>query len=106
MSDSPVNTFLCPRYPVRVHAFCQPARPGVDYETEEIHMDIVLPFFPGVGIDLKLTASGEYMRVQAVMVDLAPEGEGITVHMAEPEQEWELRPWDEMREQGWKLTAA
>jgi len=87
----------------RVDYFCKPAKKNANYECESIYMEVELPFVPAVGTMLKLTEEGDFVKINDVMLDISPGGHGLLVGLEEPEHVGELRPWSEMKAQGWKL---
>jgi len=87
----------------RIDYYCEPAKNRAEYDAEEIHMYVDLPFVPSVGMLLKLTKEGEYIKINNVMLDVSPEGEGLIIGLEEPEEDHQLRPWPEMKAQGWKI---
>ena len=91
----------------RVHYQCQPRRKSATYEAEDICIDVDLPFVPAIGTMLKVSATGDYMKVDDVFLDLVPdgsEGEGLVVYLEEPADGPDFRPWPEMKAQGWRIT--
>lgn len=72
-------------------------------DCENIYMVVDLPFVPAVGTMLKLTEQGDFIEINDVMLDISPGGDGLLVGLAEPLHDGELRPWPEMKAQGWKI---
>lgn len=74
-----------------------------DTDCENIYMVVDLPFVPAVGTMLKLTEQGDFIKINDVMLDISPGGDGLLVGLEEPQHDGELRPWSEMKAQGWKI---
>jgi len=87
----------------RIDFVCKPANEASEYELESIFLIVDLPFVPSVGLMLKLTDEGDYIQVIDVMFDLTPGGDGLTVGLKEPDEDFQLRSWPEMKAQGWQL---
>jgi hypothetical protein len=83
-----------------IFSHCLPRSPDVDYECEDIHIDVMLPFVPQIGTDLKVTKNADYIAVESVSFDASKDGEGLTLHLAQPDV---LLPWSEMQNKGWQL---
>lgn len=84
----------------RIDYYCQPKTKTAEYESENIHLVVELPFIPAVGTMLKLTNDGDFIRVNDVMLDITKGGEGLCIGLEEPDI---LDPWLSMRSQGWQL---
>lgn len=84
---------------------CGPRTKKADYEAEEICIDVELPLVPQIGSVLKLTAAGEFVRVDDVYLDLSVGGEGLVVFLKDAAPGTpDFRPWKELRAQGWRLV--
>jgi hypothetical protein len=90
----------------RVHHVCLPRSKRVAYDTENICIDIDLEVLPQIGSMLKVAPNGEYLKVEDVYLDVTPGGEGLSIHIEEPDRDDDLRPWPEMKIGGWKLANA
>lgn len=83
---------------------CKPAE-NPDGPPSEIFMTVDLPFTPSQGTMLRLTNGGPFIPISDVMIDIAPDGEGVLVFLEEPNESRGqfLRDWHEMKAQGWQL---
>ena len=88
----------------RIDYYCRPARISGGVEELEIHRFVDLPFAPSVGMLLKLTPRGDYLKVDDVMLDITPGGAGLIIGIEEPAESSSLRPLKEMEEEGWIVT--
>ena len=87
----------------RLDYVCEPAKKNSGYDEEEISLVVDLPFAPFVGMLIKPTPNSDYLRVIDVMLDLTPDGEGLILGIEEPDDFSSLRPWREMKAEGWKI---
>lgn len=88
----------------RIDYFCKPVKKGVDYELENIHMFVDIPFIPAIGTDLKVAKGGDYVAVEYVMLDLSELDEvPLNIALKEPTDELDLKTWKEMKALGWRL---
>jgi hypothetical protein len=90
----------------RIDYYCLPSKKGADYDVENIHLVVDLPFIPTVGMDMKFTKDGDFATVSDVMYDHTDEVTPLCVGLEEPNPEQVklvLRPWKEMKAQGWLL---
>lgn len=85
----------------RVHHFSMPCKRNVDYECEELKIEIDLPFVPTEGTGLKVTPNGEILIVDQVMW-LIEEPDVLLVFTKEPTIGF--RPYKEMVAEGWAIT--
>lgn len=89
-----------------IHATCLPKSKKADYEAEDIVIEVDLPFIPSVGMKLKATRNGEFLKVDDVYLDLTLGDKGLHLYMEEPDDISDLRPWTEMRAEGWGIDVA
>lgn len=89
----------------KVHATCQPKSKAaaLQYDAENIHIVVDLPFVPAAGTMLKVSPAGDYLKVDQVYLDLTEGGEGLVVFIEEPDDSRELMPWKAMKAEGWAL---
>lgn len=88
----------------RIDYFCRPVSPVANYALENIHIHVDLPFVPAVGTMLKVTKDMDYIEIDDVLLDLAPDGEGLVIGLLCPDNLDNLWPHDVMQKLGWKLS--
>lgn len=89
----------------RIDFYCKPAKKKADYDLEEIHILVDLPFVPGLGHFLKLTPNGDHYAVSDVFFDASASSDGLlVVGLKEPDGSIQTRPWKEMKAEGWQLN--
>lgn len=89
-------------YKARLDYVCKPKSKDADYGCEEISLFVDLPFVPFEGLSIKPTPNSEYISVCGVMLDITPDGDGLIVSLEDPGEN-QLRPWEEMKSEGWQL---
>ncbi|ULQ48360.1 hypothetical protein JN531_017150 (plasmid) [Flagellatimonas centrodinii] len=83
---------------------CGPQSKTAEYDAEDICIDVELPAVPQIGILLKVTSDGEFVRVDDVYMDLSEDGDGLLVFLKDAEPGTpDFRPWAELKAQGWRL---
>ncbi len=87
-----------------IHYVCLPKSKRADYGSEDIIIDVEMPFVPSAGTMLKVAQEGGYLKVEDVFLDLVPGGDGLAIFIQEPGDRNDLRPWLEMKAQGWALS--
>lgn len=87
----------------RVQYVCQPKSKRANYDAEDIVLDVTLPFLPPIGSKLKLTKNGDYLKVDDIYLDFVGDEEKIVIFIEEPDELDALRPWKEMKAEGWRL---
>ncbi len=75
----------------------------VDYEVETLIIEVELPFIPSKGTGLALTPEGEIYTVDEVMWEIK-QPDRVIVFLEEEENLARIRPYAEMREQGWRMA--
>ena len=88
----------------RIDYYCKPRKRNSGFAVEEICFYVDLPFVPAIGTMLRVTEREDYRPVADVMYDVpGEEGVHLIVGLEEPENDWELRSWRDMKREGWKL---
>jgi hypothetical protein len=86
-----------------IHHFSKPSAQNVDYDVEDLKIEVDLPFVPMVGMSLKVTAAGRFLVVEQVMWAI-DEPNVLQVFTEEPDDDGDVLPYDEMIAQGWQLA--
>lgn len=85
-----------------IHGHAMPRNKKVEYETENLFIEIDLPFIPTKGTSLMVTPHGEYQIVDQVFWNCRNPDQ-IQVFIEEPEDDSEIRPFTEMLKEGWRV---
>jgi hypothetical protein len=82
----------------QVHHFCQESE---DFEPQDIHIMVDLPFVPAAGTMLKVARDGEFMPVDEIYFDVkTPELLEVFISA----DDISLFPWEVMKAQGWVMS--
>lgn len=81
----------------QVRHFCQESE---DFEPQDIHIMVDLPFVPAAGTLLKVTHDGDFMRVDEIYFDVKTPALLEVFISADGAQ---LYPWEIMKAQGWVM---
>ncbi|CAB3754041.1 hypothetical protein [Paraburkholderia humisilvae] len=84
-----------------IHHFSKPSTRTAKYEVENLKIEVDLPFVPVTGMSLQVTPAGSFLVVEQVMWAIN-EPDVLQVFTEEPQDDFDVRPYREMVEQGWR----
>lgn len=87
----------------RIQWQCKPRKKNASYDAEDIFIDVDLAFLPPIGSSLMVVDGGEYGKVDDIFIELgAASAVPLRIYLEDPEGA-QLRPWLEMKAQGWRI---
>ena len=94
---------------VRINWFCKPRSKQATYEAEEIFIDQYIDFIPPIGSFVHVHEDGLVGKVGDIYIETFARidgGPSVFIYLDAPERAVDLRPWTEMKAQGWSIEYA
>lgn len=94
---------------IRVNWFCKPRSKQAPYDAEEIFIDLDIEFVPPIGSYLQVHEDGILGKVGDIYIETFVRKEDVPsvfIYLDGPERAVDLRPWTEMKAQGWQIEHA
>jgi hypothetical protein len=91
---------------VRINWVCKAKSKNASYEAENIFIDKELEWLPQIGAHIQVHRDGLLGKVEDIFIDLFQHEDGspsVRIYLEEPDRDPDLRPWLEMKRQGWKI---